>query len=243
MKTTSTIFWLVLLFMGIFPSSGAIVNTSRPANGMWIEPATEYFSNSTPVGTRFNVTVWMNVTKDTNAWQLFLVYDRTLLQALRCGYTGDNKSEWSGVKRVVTVSPVLASWNSSYSYVLHGEVLNSSATMTGAGSLSWVEFNITYVPPKGISIYSEIRLDQVRPFSSYALDVHGNRILPFTFGMCDYSVGAGAPISSSGYVIRRYPKLWILLGIMLAFAVVTGASLAIIMTAGADSTRRRRKEE
>jgi hypothetical protein len=241
MKATIVIFLLVFLFMRILSSSEVIVDLSHPANAMWIEPTTEYFSSQAYVGTRFNVTVWMNVTQPTSAWQFLLIYDRTLLQALRCGYTGDKKSEWSGGESVTTVSPVFASGNSSYSYVLDGETLNSRASLTGAGSLGWVEFNITYVPSEGIST-SEIRLDQsLNGFSSYAVDADYNVIQPFTFGNCDYSIFRGAPIPSSGYIVRADLQLLIPLGIVVAFAVVTGACLVIIMVADADRTRRRRR--
>jgi hypothetical protein len=214
----TTLLTLLVMFSAVtlFP---AYAVTPHAANAMWVEPPVEAFSSSTPVGTKFNVTIWMNVTANTNSWQYMLVYNRTQLQALAAGYTGNGQSQWSGTKPVETVLPSLESIpsNSSYAYVLHGEVLKSSDNMTGAGSLDWVEFNITYVPPQGISLRSELLLDQTEPYSSYALDSSYNDILPaLSFGKCDYSipefpltallVAFFAMTFSIAFIFRRIPR-------------------------------------
>jgi hypothetical protein len=188
----TTLLTLSLMFSVVaFSPVYAVTPTPHQANAMWVEPPVESYSSSTPVGTKFNVTIWLNVTVNTNSWQFFLVYNHTILQALRCDYTGIGKSQWSGSKPVYTVFPSIMPIpkNASYAYVLHGEVLQSSDNQTGAGSLSWVEFNITYVPPAGISIHSVLLLDQTRPATSYALDAALNDVTPkLTFDKCNYFI-------------------------------------------------------
>jgi len=186
----TTLLTLSILFSAI-AFSPVHAQTAHAPNSMWIEPMIENYDSSTPVGTKFNVTVWLNVTSPVNSWQFFLVYNSTHLQALRCDYTGNGKSQWSGTLPVDTVLPDLSAipGNASYSYVLHGEVLKSSANRTVAGSLSWIEFNITYVPPQGVSIASELLLNQVSVFKSIAQDPEFNDIVPaLTFDKCNYFI-------------------------------------------------------
>jgi len=139
-----------------------------PADSMWIEPPTLDFGGS-PVGTKFNVTIWLNVATPTNSWQFYLVYNAAHLNAVRCDYTGSGKSQWSGTELAETVVPSFGFHNSTHGYVVHGEVLKNSGENTGAGSLSWVEFEIIQVPPEGQTLASELRLDLVGAFDSKAL--------------------------------------------------------------------------
>lgn len=183
------------------------------ANSIWIEPPSQDFSTNTPVGTTFNVTVWLNVTSPTDSWQFYLIYDGAYLNALRCGYTGNGKSLWSGTNSANSVDPAFGSHNatSTYKYVLHGEVLKSSVESTGEGSLSWVEFNVTAVPPAGQTVTSDIRLDVEGPFSTQVLNANFEAISPaLTFG-------------KSTYVIPEFP----LTALLFALFIVT-ASLAFV---------------
>jgi hypothetical protein len=184
----TTLLALSILFSAI-AFSPVHAQTPHMPNSMWVEPMVKNYDSSTPVGTKFNVTVWLNVTSPVNSWQFFLLYNSSHLHALRCDYTGNGKSQWSGTLPVDTVLPDLSPQNASFSYVVHGEVLKSSANKTGAGSLSWIEFNVTYVPPQGVAIASEILLDQVGAFRSLAQDPEFNDIVPaLTFDKCNYFI-------------------------------------------------------
>jgi hypothetical protein len=158
-----------------------------PANSMWIEPTALSFSTTTTsVGHKFNVTIWLNMTTPTNNWQFYLIYNKNHLKALRCDYTGNFKSMWSGATLVDTVTPGFGSHNSTHNYVVHAEVLKSSALRTGAGSLSWIEFNITKAPGEGLTLASELRLDVAGVFESNAFDADFNPI-PLAYGNATYT--------------------------------------------------------
>jgi len=162
---------LMLLLIGVNLSTVKAL----PADSMWIEP-TSVPEEDPYVGLKFNVTVWLNVSTPANAWQFYLTYNKNHLNATRCAYSGDGKSQWSGTDAVDTVEPSFGSHNATHGYVLHGEVLKQSKTRTGAGSLAWVEFEVLQVPPDG-----QLLLDQVGIFDSYALDEDLNEI-PLNFG-------------------------------------------------------------
>ena len=158
-----------------------------PANSMWIEPSTLSFSTSTtPVGTRFNVTIWLNMTTPTNSWQFYLVYKMAYLNAVRTDYTGSGKSMWAGTLPIDSVLPSFDHHNATHDFVLHGEVLKASAEKTGAGSLAWVEFEIMQAPLEGETLTSDITLDVVGVFTSQALDKSFTPI-PLNFGKATYT--------------------------------------------------------
>jgi len=157
------------------------------ADAMWIEPEVlSFFTNSTEVGSRFNITIWLNVTSPTNAWLFFLVYNNAYLTATACNYTGVNKSQWSNALPADIVEPDFGSHNTTHDYVLHGEMLKDSAEHTGSGSLSWVEFEIIQSPGNGEVLTSELRLDTEDPFYSLAWDADLNSIA-LIFGKADYT--------------------------------------------------------
>jgi hypothetical protein len=146
---------------------------------MWIEPLTINLSPSTPVGFKFNVTVWLNMTTPANAWQFYLVYKKAYLNATRCSYTGNGKSLWSGSNPTDTVTPYFGQHNSTHDFVLLGEVLKSSAQRTGSGSLAWIEFKIVQVPSQALAL--QLRLDLIGIFDSFVWDKDFN-IIGINFG-------------------------------------------------------------
>ena len=155
-----------------------IVKTAEPpinrheANAMWIEPG-QIDLSGVQYHERFNVTVWLNVTSPTNAWQFYLTYNGAHLTATNCGYTGNGKSLWSGALPTDNVSTSYGYHNATYNRVLVGEVLKSSAEVTGAGSLSWVEFELLNQSSEG-----ELRLDVIGAYNSIALDNTFQNISP-----------------------------------------------------------------
>jgi hypothetical protein len=183
----TTLLTLFLLLSAVAFSPVQAV-TSHPADAMWIDPDVVSYSSSTPVGTKFNITVMLNVTTPAMFWQFFLIYNSTHLKALRCAYTGNGKSQWSGSATVDTVSPAFDQKNATNSYVLFGETLRNGANKTGEGSLAWIEFNITLVPAEGVSITSELRLDnRMGAFKSKVQDSSFTPIA-ITYGKCDYFI-------------------------------------------------------
>ena len=67
---------VTILVLLILAFSSVIINlniSALDADAMWITPSTLNFTGS-PVGTKFNVTVWINVTTQTHAWQFKILY-------------------------------------------------------------------------------------------------------------------------------------------------------------------------
>jgi hypothetical protein len=164
-----------------------------PADSMWIAPSNLNFrTNNTSVGFKFNVTVWLNMSTPANSWQFYLIYNKNCLNATRCNYTGNGQSQWSGALPVSTsLAPDFGSHNSTYNYVFDGEVLAGSAVKTGAGSLSWVEFQILQAPAQGMTLKSELRLDAVGFFYTYVMDANLSK-LSVSFGKSTYTFSSGS---------------------------------------------------
>jgi hypothetical protein len=168
---------LLIMITTLLLSSIAIIVPVRavPADSMWIEPSSLSFNvNTTSVGYKFNVTVWLNMTTPANSWQFYLIYNKNHLNVTRCDYTGSGKSLWSDAFPTNPVEPTFGAHNGTFDYVLHAEVLKSAANQTGSGSLAWVEFEIMSAPGAGETFSSDLRLDVIGPFNSYVLDASLN---------------------------------------------------------------------
>ena len=186
MKITS----LMLLGLLMLSATCIIPVHSSTPDSMRIEPPVANFStNTTPVGTKFNVTVWLNMATATNNWQFYMTYNKAQLNATNSGYTGNGKSSWSGALSTDNPPAGSGAHNATHSYVLWGEVLKSSAEKTGEGSLVWVEFQIMQAPPSGQTLTSDIGLGIDGVFNSAVYDKTFNPI-SVTFGKTTYSYGS-----------------------------------------------------
>ena len=188
MKTAIILILTAVLLPGLLLLTPAHAQPSEPhpANAMWIEPST--ISNDLSIGTRFNVTVWINLTSNPTgvcgAWQFKLVYDPTYLNATRAGYTGgtpyapgttSGKSEFFNNISTVPLTPLFES-----DYVQIGESWMGVGDMRhvpGYGSLAWVEFEVIASPEGIIEVQLDISSGHHPPTSdTYALDGDGNEI-------------------------------------------------------------------
>ena len=149
LKLTLTIIIVVLLLnTPINHVESDIPNEPHRADAMWIEPPLINATGLT-VGYKFNVTVWINLTQECAGWQFYMLYDKGLLNATRCGYTAGDKSDFFKNITTIPVSPTLdGPHNKTHAYVLHGESwLMGDFRSPGYGSLAWVEFEIIAEPP------------------------------------------------------------------------------------------------
>jgi len=149
-----------------------------PADSMWIEPTTIVLNATTPVGYRFNVTIYANISVASYAWQFFLTYNKEHLNATGCWYSAGSKSEWAGTRPTSPQEPRYESHNATHNYILFGESLQGIVeTPPGEYSLAIVEFEVLSVEQ-----VSQIRLDVKGVFDSYILDPELEEIQPLNFG-------------------------------------------------------------
>jgi len=189
----------VLLLSSLLPVFVKFSVHALNADSMWIEPSTIDLTGK-PVGTRFNVTIWLNVTSPTHLWQFYLRYKRTQIEAVRCDYTGNGKSVWSGSLWTGSVVPSFGvEIDETYGYVLFGETLGSGDENTGFGSLAWVEFQTMPASSTSRKVTSELTLDIEGVFSSYIMDKSFHRI-SLTFGRATYSNVVHGPVMDTLHV-------------------------------------------
>ncbi len=140
---------------------------AHDADAMWIEPTTvDVTGTSAVVGYMFNVTVWVNLTETCASWQFVLDYNNNQLNATRTGYTGPagSKSDFFSGLATMGLPAVFTVVNATHSTVLCAESwLTGPYRDPGHGSLEWVEFNVTAVPPSGQTFTSMIELTDVYP--------------------------------------------------------------------------------
>ena len=143
---SSVLALFLILLAATCPVRGMILDASgpHPANAIWIEPSNAVVRD---VGDKFNLTVWLNITEESFAWQVTLLFNSTYFNASRAGYTNGSKSDFFSGHSTVTVSPVISN---SAGYAVFGETLLSGDQRdSGHGSLVWMEFTLIDSPDQG----------------------------------------------------------------------------------------------
>jgi len=195
---------VVFLTLGVLLMPYAAVEfpvRAMSADSMWIEPSSLDLS-CTPVGAKFNVTVWLNVTSPTYLWQIYLIYKKAHLNATCCGLTGNGKSLWSGAQPIQPPpQPDFGDHNETHGYVLLGEALSAGNESTGVGSLAWIEFQTMPAGGANGQIQGTLKIDvrDFMSFYSYAVDKDLIEI-PLTFGNAAYTNVVHGPWMDNLYI-------------------------------------------
>jgi len=181
-----------------WPVHAAIPTEAHAGDVMWTEPSLVSLSTSTvSVGYKFNVTVWINLTESSAAWELKLVYDKTQLNATNTGYTAGDKSDFFKNITTLPLSPTFGSVNATHDFVLCAESWMMGPTRTpGYGSLEWVEFQVMAVPSAGQTLTSTIALSDVYPEGTqetYAQQPDGTKIVLNAFSSTYTITAPGGP--------------------------------------------------
>jgi len=159
-KHATSTFMLILTIItniAVFTTTTLAPTQSHPADAMWIEPPqiTLNVSLISP-GYKFNVTVWANCSVKCGAWQIWLVYPKAYINAVRAGYTGPGgaKSEFFKDINTIPVNPSYKSHNTTHNRVEYGETWAGTGPLRdpGYGSLCWIEFNITTLPTTSVDV-------------------------------------------------------------------------------------------
>jgi hypothetical protein len=110
----------------------------HPANAIWVTPPIANISFT--IGTRFNVTVWANISQPSYAWQILLRFDKVYLNAVRAGYTAGLVSDFFSGHNTIPTTPII---DNTTGIVRHCESLvGSDSRAAGSGSLCWIEFQV-----------------------------------------------------------------------------------------------------
>ena len=139
---------MLLSTMVAFPAMAGVPDEPHAANAMWIEPSSVDLNTADhDVGYKFNVTVWVNITVPSYAWQVKLLFCSECLNATRIGYTHVDKSEFFDGLPTTPVVPII---DNVEDYAWHAETLTGPVQRDpGFGSLIWIEFVVIKVPAKG----------------------------------------------------------------------------------------------
>ncbi|MFX0091696.1 MAG: hypothetical protein ACFFBD_08020, partial [Candidatus Hodarchaeota archaeon] len=98
------VLFVVIPFGSVNYMKASIPSELHPANTIWIEPSSVTIAN---IGDKFNITVWLNVTQKSFAWQIKLYFNSTYLNATRLGYTNGNKSAFFTEFSPMPVTPMI----------------------------------------------------------------------------------------------------------------------------------------
>ncbi|MFX1249698.1 MAG: hypothetical protein ACFFBQ_20065 [Promethearchaeota archaeon] len=158
-----------------------VYSEPHPANAMWLEPSSVITAS---IGDKFNVTVFINVTLQSFAWQVKLYFNSTFLKATKIGYTNGNKSDFFSEYSPIPIIPII---NNEEGYVIHGEsLLGNDEKSPGYGSLMWIELNLTQIPSQNSSI---IYFSTPYGIDTFILTPYINLIPIESFDRAEISVG------------------------------------------------------
>lgn len=189
------------------------------ANALWMELSAPSIES---IGQKFNLTAWLNITEDCFAWQLKILFDFNYFNISRLGYTNDGKSDFFSEHSTIAITPVV---DMNEGYVILGEtLLGGDSRSSGYGSLAWIEFNMTIMPPA-----EEMDFSFSAPYGddTYVLN-------PF---LDTISMGS---ISGEAISIAKAPSDDLIRNLLIAIAI---AGISIVVVAGIIKRRRAEEDE
>jgi hypothetical protein len=169
---------IAILLLNAFPVHAEITEPHN-ADAMWIEPASLDLITAS-IGHLFNITLACNIssTHYVGVWQAKISFNATYVNATRAGYTYGTKSDWFKAYTPITAEPEI---NNELGYVLVGESLLAEAVPSpSAGTLSWIEFNVTNIPHVLLTLQFNISASYLAPPSAGDTYIGNDENVPFT---------------------------------------------------------------
>ncbi len=165
----------------------AFFSSPLVAPAVWITPKTLSFDTvHTHVGDRFNVTVWINTTDPSYAWQVQVNFNASQLNVVRADYTGAGKSLFFTGHGTIPVSPIIDNATGS---IVHGEsLIGFDQVPAGSTSLFWIEFMIMTAPTADETLTSLVSVDS-NPDNTFILDSDTNSVSGVGMGYATYTLG------------------------------------------------------
>jgi hypothetical protein len=155
------------------------------APAVWITPTTLRFDTShNHVGDRFNVTVWVNTTLPSYAWQVQVNFDASQINVVRTNYTGEGKSLFFAGHGTISVSPIID--NAAGSVVEGESLVGIDQVAAGSNSLCWIEFMIMAAPAGNQTLIGVLSVDS-NPENTFILDSDSNSVPGLGAGSAAYT--------------------------------------------------------
>ncbi|MFZ1990914.1 MAG: hypothetical protein WAW96_14215, partial [Alphaproteobacteria bacterium] len=164
---------------------------------MFVAPSTlAFYTDSTFVGDKFNVTVWVGTSVDTFTWEVKMYFDSSQITAARAGYTGGSTSMFFQGHMTVPITPII---DNSAGYLIMGEsLIGNDLRPAGNGSLIWVEFQIVAAPPSGGMLSSTLDINNP---DTFLLDPNLNVVPTANYGATYSYQSVSPPVSQATVVI------------------------------------------
>lgn len=173
--------------LGAFPIIMPAVRALPPLPAFWVVPNESFNTNTTAVGTLFNVTLYAGTASDVFAYNWGILFDTSQLAAVKGGYTGLGKSQWFGSHASSASGPII---DNIAGEVSGGEsLLGSDVVPASSGSVVWIEFQIIAAPTPGNTLTSNI---DPNSSDSYFLDPDLMHIPGVSFAAATYSYSSGS---------------------------------------------------
>jgi hypothetical protein len=156
-----------------------IILHTHASNAMWIEkPITALTLDNANVGSRFNITVWLNLTQNIFGYQIALLYNRTQLECTRVGLTSGTTSCYFAGHAAQIGGPVVDT-----SFLGNGSILIIESCVgcdfvqgPRCSSLIWAEFEVAAVPSVK-NLVSGLDISTEYSDNTWVLDADQNKVV------------------------------------------------------------------
>jgi hypothetical protein len=168
----------ILLLCSSVIFAGPQPSQPHAANAMWVEPSPIVFNTmNASIGTKFNVSIWLNMTENIFAYQIGLHYNRTQLMCTRAAYTAGNTSDYFRDHTTVSPAPAIDESELGNGSILAFETVLGYDFIPGphSGSLIWAEFEVMTVPASG-NLASKFDIGSEYPTRTWVRDPNKNKL-------------------------------------------------------------------
>jgi len=164
-----------------------------PLPAFWLLPAVNSYTTATPLGFKFNVTLYGGVPlgQDLYAYNFEVDFDTTQIKVDRSQYVNPTGSAWFTGHSTSASGPIIDN-STNPGTVSGGETLLGADIIIGpaTGAICWIEFEIIASPPFLGTLTSTITANNV---NSFMLDDALAHIPGVSFGDASYSYQYVAP--------------------------------------------------
>ncbi|MGD0029334.1 MAG: hypothetical protein ABSC91_10400 [Candidatus Bathyarchaeia archaeon] len=142
------------------------------ADAMWVEPNQSIYG----AGSKFNITLWLNMTENIYGWQICLLYNRTQLMCTRAGFTNGITSDYFNGHVTVSVQPVIDTGTFGNGTIMTYEGCLGQDFISGpkSASLMWAEFQVLIAT--GGNFSSKFDISTLYPDWTWVQDTDLNKI-------------------------------------------------------------------
>jgi len=146
---------LILSLFMMHPTS-----SSSSSTNVYVDPPNiTFYTDTTTVGTHFNISVKVSNVTNLYGWQVKLYFDPTQIEAAKAWIPSNDPAYVFYGRTTFSVGPII---DNVTGYVMLASIITVGSTFNGSGLLTKIEFVIMLAPTKFGSVSSVLNIDNAQ---------------------------------------------------------------------------------